>query len=296
MKATALRQARVLRERAKQSMAQHRLNKTTDTSSNGDSVTTSSSKDDDLSAAMAPPLKVQVPAKPKSSTKPKYLLKDIQAPKKVQSPESTKQDETKKVQENVSDDKDGTEKEEEKLSFQPGDRVFCLQKSSTSVWFPGRVIGFRRKKNEIEYEFKSDDNDEKRIVRSSSLLAVEEEEYQPSSDRSISVGTRVFALDIDAEDNFHWLLATISPYESSSSSVLVVYDGETEPQSTELVWCLKNQEDNEDEDDSESYLFDDTSSSSMDEEEEEALEKRFNTASMKLHKSGDDIVETNLTD
>ena len=98
------------------------------------------------------------------------------------------------------------------------------------------------------------------------------------------MGTRVFALDIDAEDNFHWLLATISPYESSSSSVLVVYDGETEPQSTELVWCLKNQEDNEDEDDSESYLFDDTSSSSMDEEEEEALEKRFNTASMKLHK------------
>ena len=132
-------------------------------------------------------------------------------------------------------------------------------------------------------------------MRSSSLVAVEEEEYQPSSGRSISVGTRVFALDIDAEDNFHWLLATISPYESSSSSVLVVYDGETEPQSTELVWCLKNQED-DDEDDSESYLFDDTSSSSMDEEEEEALEKRFNTASMKLHKSGDDIVETNLTD
>ena len=78
-----------------------------------------------------------------------------------------------------------------------------------------------------------------------------------------------------------------------------MYDGETEPQSTELVWCLKNQDDNEDDDegDSESYLFDDTSSSSVDEEEEEYLEKRFNIASMKLHKSssgGDDVIETNL--
>lgn len=206
--------------------------------------------------------------------------------------DDTSKDQDKDVSESATDE----EIEENVVQFQPGDRAFCLQKSSTAVWFPGRVIGLRHKKNKTAYVFKSDDSDEERTVTLSSLIAVEEEEYQPSSGQSIPVGTRVFALDIDAEDNFHWLLATIS----SSSPALVVYDGESEPQSAELLWCLKNQSNSENDDgDDESYIFDDTASSSVDEEEEEYLEKRFNTARMRLHTNvsnnkRSEVVETNL--
>jgi len=176
---------------------------------------------------------------------------------------SVQQTEIKEEKETEIKKEDETEiKEKDDMEYQTGDRVFCLKKNSTSVWFPGRVLGLRRKKNQDHnvYVVKSDESDAERLVTSTSLVAVEEEEFQFSDQqRSLQVGTCVFALDVDAEGNFHWLLATVSSFKNGS--VLVVYDGENEPQASELVWCLKHQlrhHQSDDENNDDGSIFDDT--------------------------------------